>query len=176
MCGQAEPGTQAVADLQQSDAVKWGRPVSGPPDPEVRRLRRLSRYVAALRSSAKLWVLVNCGQRAHNAGSEWGSRRDSGFRKWGCFKAVVKQQQNCQFKWHLRPRCHLHMANAPIPGRPADSLSIHLLERREQRVFFAPRNDRHRDGQRDCVARTVHNTKHCTTQKFRGVTIKTKPR
>lgn len=66
VCGQAQPGKEAFAHLQQSDAIEWGRPVSGPPDPEVRRLRRMSRYVPAV--IRKIVGASNCGQHAHYTG------------------------------------------------------------------------------------------------------------
>jgi len=66
VCGQAQPGKEALAHLQQSNAVEWGRPVPGPPDPEVRRLRRMSRYVPAV--IRKIVGASNCGQHARYAG------------------------------------------------------------------------------------------------------------
>lgn len=166
VCGQTEPGPQAIPHLQQSDAIEWGRPVSGSSDSKVRRLRRLPRYVhvdsavirkiaaaTKLRPTRPQWVL---GDRA---GGGWlpvpEPRSFGGLSEH--FKAVVKQQQNCQFKWHLRPGFQL------TAGAPPATVDISPGAFRTTRTLHT-RNDEHRvDGER-----TVPDTKHCTTQKFRG--------
>jgi len=93
----------------------------------------------------------------------------------GSLKAAVEQQRNCQFKWYFAAGIPTWAPPAQSPHCPQPryslvaplTLSIHLLERREQRVFFTP--GRMSDWGRCRVARTVvQNTKHCTTQKFRG--------
>lgn len=151
VCGQTEPGPQAIPHLQQSNAIEWGRPVSGSSDSEVRRLRRLPRYVhvdsavirkiaaaTKLRPTRPQWV---CGAPELPRGLTGYWVGGTGLRD-EHFKAVVKQQQNCQFKWHLRPGFQLTAGQAP-PAHGAPILrpltpSIYLPERSEQRVFFTP--------------------------------------
>jgi len=121
-----------------------------------------------LRSSAKLWAHRIAASTPVMRVWDWGKTA-------GSLKAAVEQQRNCQFKWYFAAGIPTWAPPAQSPHCPQPryslvaplTLSIHLLERREQRVFFTP--GRMSDWGRCRVARTVvQNTKHCTTQKFRG--------